>query len=196
MNRVLSMLLDAAIAAVVLIPLFLLLNKCYFHNTKRSTLYFLFSVYLCGMFAVVGLPDICYIRFDPNFNFTLFAYMFSDAINSLLNVALFLPMGFCLPLLWKAFAPLRKTLLFGFGVSLFIEILQIFTFRASDVNDLITNSAGTILGWCFARILMWAFPGLCPEDNRNDVSVVCLSAFGIMFFLQPFPANYFFRLLQ
>ena len=91
MNRVLSMLLDAAIAAVMLIPLFVLLNKVYFHNTKRSALYLLFAIYLCGMFAVVGLPDICYVRFDPNFNFIPFAYMFSDAVNSLLNVALFFP---------------------------------------------------------------------------------------------------------
>jgi len=196
MSRLYPAGVETLAAAIVLIPVFLYLNKRLFSDPRRTAACGIFALYLSAVYALAGLPNVLYIRFEPNFNFVPFAYMFSDAVNSLLNVALFLPMGFCLPLLWKAFAPLRKTLLFGFGISLFIEILQIFTFRASDVNDLITNSAGTILGWCFARILMWAFPELYPEDSRNDVAVVCLSAFGIMFFLQPFPANYFFRLLQ
>ena len=73
---------DAAVAAIFLIPLFLYLNKQYFHDTKRMVAYILFAVYLSGVFAVVGLPDIRYIRFDPHYNLVPFAYMFTDLTNT------------------------------------------------------------------------------------------------------------------
>lgn len=188
MHRIQSMLLDAAIASVMLVPLFLLLNRYYFRSKVRTFCYFIFAIYLCGMFSVVGLPDIRYVRYDPHFNFVPFAYMFSDALNSLLNVALFVPMGFCLPLFWKAFAQLRKTLLYGFGVSLLIEILQIFTYRASDVNDLITNTTGTLFGWCIAKIILRLF-SLQTGNHHKELAIISMSAFGVMFFSHPFLEN-------
>lgn len=192
MHRVISMCLDAAIAAVLLLPLFPLLNKYFFHNKVRSCFYFLFSVYLSGMFAVVGLPDICYVRFDPNFNFIPFQYMFSDFDNSFLNVLLFLPMGFFLPIFWRSFQKAHKTVFFGFSVSLLIEILQIFTFRASDVNDLITNTTGTFIGWCLARLLLAFLPNIAPSEHTDHLYLICAAAFAVMFFVQPFPANWIF----
>ena len=186
MHRVLFMSLDAAIAGLIMAPIFWILNKRVFHNKVSSVLYFLFAVYLSGMFAVVGLPDIRYIRFDPRFNFVLFAYMFSDFTNSLLNVFLFLPMGFFLPVLWRNFLPVWKTLLFGFATSLFIELLQIFTLRATDVNDLITNSAGTLIGWCIGRILLHSNHAVVPGASVKDAYWVCGTAFCVMFFIHPY----------
>lgn len=190
MFRFISMCLDAFIASLLLIPVFLSLNKRFFHNRQRTVCYFLFAVYLSAMFAVVGLPDIRYVRFDPHFNFVPFRYMFSDYTNSLLNVLLFFPMGLLLPLFWTKFQKLTETLHFGFQVSVLIEILQIFTYRATDVNDLITNTVGTLLGWIAARLLLYFFPVIHPSENKNEVYIVCLSAFGVMFLIQPFFANW------
>ncbi len=195
MHRVLFMCLDAAIAAVVLIPLFALLDRFYFHNKTRTAFYILFAVYLSGMFAVVGLPDILYIRFEPNCNFKPFAYMFSDYRNSLLNVLLFVPMGFFLSILWSNFKKLHWTLLFGFSTSLLIEILQIFTLRATDINDLMTNTTGTFIGWCIAQLLLRWLPGIRPVWKTREVYVVCGAAFGVMFFIQPFLARIVFSCL-
>lgn len=196
MQRVFSMCLDAAIAAVVLIPLFFLLDLHRFHNGVRSSLYCLFSLYLCGMFAVVGLPDIRYVRFDPNFNFVPFQYMFSDFDNSFLNVLLFLPLGLCLPLFWIPYQKLHRTVLFGFGASLFIEVLQIFTYRASDVNDLITNTAGTLVGWILARLFLRCNSRIHAGENTKDLSCICTASFGVMFFIQPFLAGWFFTIFS
>lgn len=190
------MFFDAAVAAVFLIPLFFYLNKHYFHDSIRMAGYILFAVYLSGMFAVVGLPDIRYVRFDPRYNIVPFAYMFSDLTNTILNVLLFLPLGFFLPVFWARFLPFFRTVLFGFFTSLLIESLQIFTYRATDINDLITNTFGTFLGWILARITLKLVPGWIPGNRIREVYVVCLFAFVVMFFVQPFLADFLFALFH
>lgn len=196
MHRVYSMCLDAAISAIILVPLFLYMNKRYFHDLRRTAGYVVFGVYLSAMFAVVGLPDIRYVRFDPHFNFVPFAYMFSDYENSLLNVLLFMPLGFFLPLFWQRFRKIGPTVLFGFCISLLIEVLQVFTFRASDVNDLMTNTLGTLLGWCAARISLRFLPPTVPGRRVREVYVVCGAAFGVMFFLHPFLADWIWEFIH
>lgn len=193
MHRIISMCLDAAAAAVVLVPLFLLLNRYYFHNAKRAACFFLLAVYLSGVFAVVGLPDIRYVRFNPHFNFVPFKYMFSDFHNSFLNVLLFVPLGFFLPVYWEHFKKLHRTVLFGFSTSALIELLQIFTFRATDINDLITNTLGTLLGWCLGRLLLKLVPGILPGKKTQEVYVVCGATFFVMFFVHPFFAEWIFH---
>ncbi len=189
MRRFLFTCLDAGLAALILLPIFLLLDRKYFKNTRRSAWYFFLSVYLAGVYAVVGLPDVLYVRLDLNFNFIPFAYMFSDYANSLLNVLMFVPLGFFLPVLWVQFRNGFRAVFFGFSLSLAIEGLQIFTYRATDVNDLITNTTGTLVGWCIAALLIRFCPKLADEGNLKDVYTVCAVSWGTMFFLQPFLAE-------
>ena len=195
MHRLFAMCLDAAISAVFLIPLFLYLNKRTFHDPQRAAAYILFGIYLSGMFAVAGLPDIRYIRFDPRFNFVPFQYMFSDLRNTLLNVLLFVPLGFFLPLFWEKFHRPHITVLHGFCISLLIEVLQIFTFRATDVNDLMTNTLGTFIGWCIARIFLHFFHFYIPGTRRKEVYLIYGASFAVMFFVQPFLANWIWGML-
>lgn len=186
MHRIVSMCVDAAIAALALAPFFLYFHKRIFHSREKAIGCFLFAVYLSGMFAVAGLPDIRYIRFEANVNLVPFQYMFSDYENSLLNVLLFVPLGCFLPLLWQKFKPFYRTVFFGLGVSLLIEVLQIFTYRATDVNDLMTNTLGTFLGWCLGQLLLAVCPGIVPSENTKELYIVCGITFAVMFFLHPF----------
>ena len=76
-------------------------------------------------------------------------------LNVLLNIALFVPLGVLLPLLWKPFRKWYAALGAGFGVSLLIELTQLFTGRGMcDVNDLFTNTLGAMLGWCAAMFVL------------------------------------------
>ena len=69
-------------------------------------------------------------------------------LNLIGNCALFIPTGILTPLLYKNLAGFKKTVLTGFLISLTIEIIQLpFAVRASDVDDLILNTAGVILGY-------------------------------------------------
>lgn len=189
MRRMLFICMHACAAAVFLVPIFWGMNRRWFHNGKRTVWYFILAVYLCGMYAVVGLPNILYMRLDFNINLKPFSYMFSDYKNSLLNVLLFVPLGFFLPALWENFRKVYWAVLFGMCASLLIELLQLLTFRATDVNDLMTNTLGTFVGWCLGRTAPRFFPGVTPEKNTREVYAVCAVSFGIMFFLQPFLAN-------
>ena len=184
---------NAAMAAVVLIPLFFLLNKS-IRNPKRTAWYCLMAVYLSGVYAVVGLPTVGYIRFSPNINLEPFAYMFSDFTNSLLNVLLFVPLGILLPLLWTRFKNPFRTVLFGLCVSVVIESLQMFTYRATDINDLMTNTLGSLIGWCIGRILLCFLRIPCDNSRKRDVYGIFGIAFGVMFFLQPVIEKLIWRL--
>ena len=140
------MCLEAGIASLFLIPAFWSLNRFYFRNANRAAVCLVFSLYLAAVDAVAGLPCLLRFRFDRNLNLKPFAYLFSDFGNSFLNVLLFIPLGLFLTVLWKRYRSFLRTILFGFGFSLVIELLQMFTRRATDVNDLMTNTLGAALG--------------------------------------------------
>ena len=135
--------IDMLPSALVFAPVYLFIDKAYFHKTRKSILYYLFSCYLSVIYVLVGLPNITYIRPELNLNLIPFLGMVDDWKNSILNILLFVPLGLALPVLWNSFKSARNTIGFGFVSSLVIEILQTLTYRATDVNDLITNTLGT-----------------------------------------------------
>ena len=72
----------------------------------------------------------------------------------------------------------------GFGLSLVIELMQMLTFRATDVNDLITNTAGTLLGVLLAKGLP---PKISAEgEGRREALCLTTLSFAVMFFDHPF----------
>ena len=69
-------------------------------------------------------------------------------LNLIGNFALFLPPGIATPVIYKNINTLKKVTLTGFAISLTIEIIQLpFAVRASDVDDLILNTAGCLAGY-------------------------------------------------
>lgn len=191
----LSLILDIAVAAGALAIPFVLLDRRYIHAPLRSACYYLMAVYLSAMFALVGLPDIRYIRFHPNINLIPFRYFFTDR-SSGLNVLLFLPLGVLLPVLWQQFRSGVHAVLFGLGTSAFIELLQIFTLRATDINDLITNTLGTFLGWALGRALLLCFPKIRPCGQTKQVYLVCGITVAFMILLHPFLSDPVLSLLS
>lgn len=190
----LSLILDTAVAAGALAIPFVLLDRRYIHAPLRSACYYLMAVYLSAMFALVGLPDIRYIRFQPHVNLKPFRYFFTDR-TTLPNVLLFIPLGIFLTALWQRFSRGWRAMLFGLGVSLTIELLQIFTFRATDVNDLITNTLGTVLGWGLGRLGLAVAGDIHPSAHTADVGVILAVSFGFMVVLHPILADPIFAIV-
>ena len=78
--------------------------------------------------------------------------------NVLLNVAMFVPMGFLLPLLGKKLRKWYVTVPAGFGASLTIELLQLVMGRGiCDVDDLFCNTLGAVMGYFLVMTLLSAF---------------------------------------
>lgn len=194
MHRLLPLLLDGAVAALVLIPALCLIGRARMWSPRRTLSCFAMALYLCLVFSLVGLPDIRYIRFKPNINLHPFRHFFTDW-STLPNVLLFVPLGVFLTTLWGRFRSGWRALIFGFWVSMTIELLQIFTFRATDVNDLITNTLGTVLGWALGRLLLTIVPGITPSRNTREVYGLSFGTFGFMVLLHPLLADPVFSLV-
>ena len=180
---------DMLPAVLILVPVFLLLNQFYYRNLQKSICYFLFSCYLSVVYVLVGMPNITYIRPEVNLNLVPVIGMINDWKNSILNVLLFIPMGAMLPVLWDKYRHLKNTLLFGCAVSLTIEFSQMLTFRTTDVNDLITNTLGSFLGFLCMQFLVGKSVKLKRmANNENTTELVFLLAVVLitMFFVYPF----------
>ena len=185
MYRFFLIAVDIVPAAVVLIPLFVILYVTAFkqHLTK-SCLYCLFCLFLSAVFSLVGIPNVLYFRPELNLNLIPFLGIIDDLKNSLLNILLFIPLGFLLPLLWEPYRKISRTVFFGLIFSMTIELLQMLTFRATDVNDLITNTSGAAIGFLLAAPVLRKFPAVA--QGKKDAYMLLAVSFGVMFFLHPF----------
>ena len=176
-------------AALLMIPFYWIMDQVYFRNSKKGVFYCLFSCYLAVVYVLVGLPTVTYISPEINLNLIPILPMAEDWKNSVLNVFLFVPLGMMLPFGWQKFRKKQYTVGVAFGISLCIEVLQMLTYRATDVNDLITNMMGAYLGYLAVMVIMQKnlrIANLVAEENSCDTFVVLLTVFGVMFFIYPY----------
>ena len=191
----LNTIIEILISMLILIPVFSVLHKTRFHNVKKTILYFVFATYLAAVYLFVGMPTLQFMRFELSLTLTPFLPMVADFKNTILNIILFIPLGIMLPFLWKKYNTLRETLFFGFSMSLAIELLQILTYRATDINDLIANTIGAVLGYFVFRIISCIIPPITKFASRkNEITIVMLSVFAVMFFLQPYLATLYYKI--
>lgn len=92
--------------------------------------------------------------FPPRINLLPFVYLFDyptlkeALINVIGNTLMFLPLGIVWPAVFRQLDTHKKAILAGIGTSLVIEILQLpFYSRCSDIDDLILNSLGYLMGY-------------------------------------------------
>lgn len=158
--------------------------------------YMIFGFYLAVVLALVGFPNITMLQTEFTVNLIPFIYMLSDFVNACLNVLLFVPFGFFLPMLWKEFRNIKSVALAGIVATSFVEISQLFTGRATDIDDIITNSIGTLIGYFTVRFVTENFTKRTLSDSKiNDFYLICGSVGVIMFFLQPFVSTWLWGIL-
>ena len=192
MYRIYSTGIETAAASMILIPILFLYQIFIFHNIKKTAAYIILILYLTAMCFLVGVPSVTGIKIGWSYNFIPFYGMLNDITNSYLNVLLFIPLGIFVPCLWPEYRSMMKTVGLGLMTSLGIEILQIFTFRATDINDVITNVAGTMIGYLIGRLIIKRFPQLnwlgCKE---RELYLLYATVAVVMFFSQPFIQSVF-----
>ncbi|WEV69408.1 VanZ family protein [Bifidobacterium sp. ESL0775] len=185
---ILAMAIWPFLSALLTLPILAMMYHRY--HRLRSTA--VLTAYLCVLYALglvtftlYPMPDdpakYCLTHaHHPQLNVMQFASDLATggkaaALQLLLNVVFFIPLGFALTrwARWKFYAVVPA----GFLVSLFIETSQLTgvwgiypcAYRQFDVDDLLTNTLGAIIG-CF---IAWIYGALVPvreiEDKREVI---------------------------
>lgn len=135
---------------------------------------------------IKDMRDDTYIPFVSGNNFIPF-YFFVDIYHEGLqyyvirsiggNLILLMPVGLLFPLLFNK-SNVKRILLTGFFISLFIELIQLSfsvyigtIYRSFDVDDLILNTLGTLIGYWFFYILRTLYGKLNCRIKKNSSSI-------------------------
>ncbi|WP_434564842.1 VanZ family protein [Thermoanaerobacterium thermosaccharolyticum] len=129
-----------------------------------------FIIYAIELISIVFFPITFYPpmpNYTPNVNIVpmkdIIILMRLQPINIVIknvvgNIILFIPLGFFVPIIYRKMNKFNYTLLLGLCVSVFIEIAQFiidyltkYPNHTCDVNDVILNIIGLILGFIIQR---------------------------------------------
>lgn len=105
----------------------------------------------------LGVPDFQNINLKP---FKVLDTLSSNPINFFGNIIMFIPYGSFLVLLGKKFRKVHITVFSGIKLSLFLEIVQLFEDRGTDIDDLILNGFGTLCGYIIGILVISVFPAI------------------------------------
>lgn len=177
MSAIIRHIVDMSPYMLLALPIYLFLRVIYLkkinhpHNWYREAALLVFVVFTVGLASQAIFPEIEVgkdgLRFVTEGTHTTNLIPFHVVvmtceevfvngnlnaliINFLGNIVMFMPFGFFAPLLWNVSD--RVAVLFGFAASLTIEVSQLFLPRSTDVDDLILNTFGALLGLLLYKI--------------------------------------------
>lgn len=200
MVRILSYGIEILSSLVFLIPTIVILQRIVFREYRFQKLVFefLFAAYAIAVFTATGIPTIHTLRIDPEIwlipLIDLFHSPWEYLRNTALNILLFVPMGFLTPMCWKEYRLRKNTLLLGLAVSVMIELLQLFTFRLTDLDDVITNTLGTYIGYRIAEGLAFRLPQNLSGSDENTPAghepvILFAAVLAVTFLFKPFVSD-------
>lgn len=143
---------------IVLIGMRYVRGKYATPNTKSNyILPIIFALYIMAVFYVTDVGtiyDAMTAELDEmkeRINWIPFSKSI-DIVGYMLNIVMFVPFGFLVPLIWRKMGKTIYITIAGFGLSASIEISQLFSYRGTDVDDLIVNTLGAVLGFFLYKV--------------------------------------------
>lgn len=153
-------------------------------NWWKELIRFLFAVYICMVVAVtlfplpIGFPSSAE-NLSRSVNIIPFASIFKDIgqigraydgdvlfmIGLIVrnvggNILLLMPLGFLAPIIWDTYKKIKNTILLGLTISVSIELSQLIESlfsewaRITDIDDVICNVLGSIIGYFIYKITL------------------------------------------
>lgn len=144
-------------------------------NPSKMALWIIFFIYII---IVMGATIGDRTPINESLNLHLFS-SYIDAYNSfslsqwrniILNILMFVPLGFILPLLFKKCEKWYIAYSIGLGATLFIEILQHVSKRGVfELDDIVNNALGCIIGY---GVIMFINSMFRRKEKRQKVSTI------------------------
>lgn len=150
-----------AIISVLYLPILFKLKKKGISPIRQiSYIGFICSIFLIIFATILFTP----INFHPEthilnlipFNWNEIGF-YQFVVEKIPNIILFIPLGFFVPVISKSKRKLYKTTIIVFLVTFGVEFLQYFIGRSSDIDDVITNLIGGIIGYLIFKIMTQLF---------------------------------------
>ena len=91
--------------------------------------------------------------------------------QTIANVVMFLPLGFVFPVAFKKARTFWKTTVYMMLFSFFIEFVQYFIGRSADIDDLMLNTLGGILGYLVLYVFSKMFKDKKLWKKLNGIAL-------------------------
>ncbi|MBQ6476989.1 MAG: VanZ family protein [Bacilli bacterium] len=179
------MVIISVVVAILLRISYLIKNKIHF--TLHKELFMLaFIIYILCLFQVVTLQDT--VSWSTN-NFIPFKEILRYDIGSNLflknvigNVLLFIPFGYFISYILKV-EKVYLPILIIFITSIAIELVQLYIGRVFDVDDVILNLIGGIIGYILYKIVTGIGKKFKIFDNEIVLDILSLLLLGIVIYI-------------
>ncbi|MEA4989232.1 MAG: VanZ family protein [Anaerovorax sp.] len=166
-KHAMSYLIPGFIATILFLIIYeIQLRKNKIHRSKMNKVLFLIlGCYLTCLFSLTISPVFGFslTEIGSNINLTPFKVkqtMVGNPLQFWGNIFMFIPFGTLLVLLSKKCHNLFITLFLGAQLSVFIELVQLFEIRGTDIDDVMLNVIGTFLGFILGKSILIYTPPL------------------------------------
>ena len=147
------------IISILYLPILFLLKKKGIRIIRQlGYIGFICSIFLIVFATILFVP----ITFQPE-RYILNLIPFNGISNTdgfqqvvvekVPNIMLFIPLGVFIPIVFKSKRKLYQTAIISFAVTFSIEFFQFFIGRSSDIDDVITNILGAVIGYMLFKVL-------------------------------------------
>lgn len=132
-------------------------------SRSRNILTIVFALYIFAVLYVTGagtLYDALLYRLElrPE-EMNLLPFSNGMDITAYLNILLFIPFGLLIPFIWTGMDHPVSIVCSGISFSLLIELTQLLNRRRTDIDDLILNTLGTLIGYVVFKAITQAVKG-------------------------------------
>lgn len=138
----------------------------------------LYGVFICYLVVVFGATMLSRGSFWENHIQWRLFYSYREAWNHfsatewrniILNIVLFVPFGFLLPLLFSQFRAFWKTYLAGFLLTALIEVVQLVLKRGIfEADDIFDNFLGAMIGYGLYRFFRYIISSVRRKKEGRD----------------------------
>ena len=141
-----------------------------------------FAVYLFALLHFTGvgtLHDALRFGLDLNshqMNLVPFANFSEDVEGHLLNILLFVPFGLLMPMISGRRQGALPVVAMATATSLIIEVSQLLNSRVTDVDDLLMNAIGALIGYCVFRLIDQKSKNQSGKPTRMAIAVAMIAA--------------------